>query len=79
MSSRIVVTVRGGIAEITDAQNWPDGLELYVVDYDAAECDWSEDMSYIDGECEISCYADFTGKRGIVAEKVAKEYLRSTT
>ncbi len=77
MTSRIIITIRGGVAEIEDAQNWPKDLELYIVDYDAAEGDYREDMPNVDGECDIACYISVDGERGIFAERVAKEYDRA--
>lgn len=31
---RIVIDVTGGVAEIVDSEGWPDGLELFIVDFD---------------------------------------------
>ncbi len=39
MKPRIVITVSGGVAEIADSQNWPEGLEIFLVDYDNGEDD----------------------------------------
>jgi hypothetical protein len=77
MTSRIIITIKGGVAEVADAQEWPEGLELYIVDYDAFEGDYREDMPDVDGECDISCYIGVGDKCGPFAERVAKEYSRS--
>lgn len=50
--SRIAITVNGGVAELADAENWPDGLELYIVDYDNGDPDDSE-ASFLNGHCSI--------------------------
>ena len=76
MRSRIIVTVSGGIVEIGDAQNWPEGLELYVVDYDATEGQEDEDVANVNGDCEINCYVGVHSDNGTFVEKVVTEYER---
>jgi len=41
--ARIVVTISGGVAEVADSENWPEGLEVFVIDYD-------NDGERVDGE-----------------------------
>jgi len=48
---RIVITVRGGVAELDDAENWPEGLELFIVDYDNDE---EDDGAFLDGRCSLA-------------------------
>lgn len=31
---RLVITVRGGVAELEDSENLPEGMEIFIVDYD---------------------------------------------
>lgn len=53
--SRIVVSVSGGIAEIADAENWPQDLELYFVDYDVDDSDVDSDsITNLNGPCILS-------------------------
>ena len=71
---RIVVSIRGGVAEIDDAENWPEGLELYIVDYDNDDPS-DPDTCHVEGPCSIGLMArptqDMTGH---FAAKVAEAY-----
>lgn len=71
--SVIAVTVSGGLVEIADSINWPEGLELYVADYDVEDFD-PDDLSYVDGHCSLSCYADGEGDSGQFAREITKAY-----
>lgn len=76
LKSRIIVTVNGGVAELADAENWPKGLELYIVDYDVIEGNDDEEFADVDGECTISCYTDIHRQSVTYAQDVAVEYER---
>lgn len=76
LKSRIVITITGGVAELADAENWPSGLELYIVDYDVNEGDYDEDCADVDGECSIRCYDSIHRVSNSYAQNVAMEYER---
>ena len=76
LKSRIVITIIGGIAELADAENWPSGLELYIVDYDVNEGDYDEDCADVEGECSIRCYDTIHRGSNSYAHNVAVEYER---
>ncbi|WP_420408673.1 hypothetical protein [Hoeflea sp.] len=71
--ARIAITIRGGVAEVADAENWPSGLELYLVDYDQ-----DDGGSHLDGPCSVAKYCDDTpaadGMTGHFAAKVAEAW-----
>lgn len=73
---RIVIGVRGGMAELDDAENWPAGLELYLVDFD-------NDGNKLDGDdCSIARLeaGDVRKDRGMTghyAKTVAEEWAHS--
>lgn len=71
---RIAITVSGGVAEFADAENWPEGLELYIVDYDCYDTD-EEELSQVDGPCTISTHTGPDGNMtGHFASKVAEAW-----
>lgn len=76
LKSRIVITITGGVAELADAENWPSGLELYIVDYDVNEGDYDEDCADVEGECSIRCYDTIHRGSNSYAHNVAVEYER---
>ena len=69
---RIVVTVSNGIAEVADSENWPEGLELFVVHYEDGG------PYHVNSPCDIAAYSDDTpaaeGFTGHYAGKVAETY-----
>lgn len=50
---RIAIVVMGGTAFFEDAENWPEGLELYIADYDNGEATPPEQCSHLNGRCTI--------------------------
>jgi len=70
---RVVVTVRGGVAEVADAENWPADLELYLVDYDE-----DEGGCFLDGSCAVNKFCADTpladGMTGHFAKNVAEAW-----
>jgi hypothetical protein len=76
LKSRIVITITGGVAELADAENWPSGLELYIVDYDVNEGDYDEDCADVEGDCSIRCYDTIHRVSNSYAQNVAVEYER---
>lgn len=72
LTSRIVITITGGVAELADAENWPSGLELYIVDYDVND----DDCADVDGECSISRYESIHRLSNGYAQTVAAEHER---
>lgn len=73
--SRIVIDVTGGVAEIADSEGWPDGLEIFVVDYD--NDDPSETPYRLEGSpCTISKIEalDRANDTGHYAKTVAEEW-----
>ena len=72
--SRIAITVSGGVAELADAENWPEGLSLYIVDYDCGDMD-DEELSQVEGPCTISTHTSPYGNMtGHFASKVAEAW-----
>lgn len=72
-TSRVVVTISGGVAEIADAESWPEGLEVYLVDYDQDNTPDSE-CCHVDGKCIIGKQVDGDGSTGHFANKVAEAW-----
>ncbi|WP_306049237.1 hypothetical protein [Oceaniradius stylonematis] len=80
MPQRIVIEVSGGVAETVDAEAWPDGLELFIVDRDNSEgADDEADLCHVDGPCTIDRIDADTARSweqmtGHFAAKVAEAY-----
>lgn len=76
--SRIAITINGGCAELADAENWPAGLELYLIDYDNGEAMEPEECSNLDGRCTVQKYCDDTpvadGMTGHFAKRAAEAW-----
>lgn len=70
--TRIIIDVTGGIAEIVDSEGWPDGLELFIVDFDE-----DNGGSRIEGKsCTISKIeaGDVASHTGHYAKTVVEEW-----
>ena len=74
MKSRIVIEVAGGVAQLADSQNWPEGLDVFIVDRDE-----DEGSCVIDGaHCSIAkieqADAAAVGHTGYYAKAVAEAW-----